>query len=39
MNKIKIVENVRPKITPIRSATNTFKIKKQNEKTTIVHTR
>jgi hypothetical protein len=39
MNKLKIVEKVPPKITPIRSASNTFKIKKQNDKTNIVYTR
>lgn len=39
MNKIKIVESVRPKITPVRSAVNTFKIKVQNDRTNIVYTR
>jgi hypothetical protein len=39
MNKIKIIEKVRPKVTPIRSEINTFKIKAQNDKTNIVYTR
>ena len=39
MNKIIITEKVRPKITPVRTQINSFKIKKQTDKTTIVYTR
>jgi len=39
VNKLKIIEKVRPKILPVRSSTNTFKIKEQGDKTTIVYTR
>ena len=39
MNKIKITEKVRPKVTPVRSEINTFKIKVQSDKTNIVFTR
>jgi hypothetical protein len=39
MNKIRITEKVRPKVTPVRSETNTFKIRVQSDKTNIVYTR
>lgn len=39
MNKLKITESVSPRITPVRSAMNTFKIKKKADKTTIVYVR
>lgn len=39
MNKIKITEQVRPKITPVRDQVNVFKVKIQSNKTSIVYTR
>jgi hypothetical protein len=39
VNKIKITEQVRPKITPVRNEVNTFKVKLQSNKTSIVYTR
>lgn len=36
MNKIKVTETKPPKITPVKTATNTFKIKQQPSKTTIL---
>jgi hypothetical protein len=39
VNKLKIIEKVRPKIIPVRSLTNTFKVKQQTDKTSIVYTR
>jgi hypothetical protein len=36
MNKLKIIENKPPKITPVKTTTNTFKIKQQPNKTTVL---
>lgn len=35
MNKLKIIESKQPKVIPIRNSTNTFKIKRNVDKTTI----
>jgi hypothetical protein len=39
MNKIKIIEKKPPKITPVRTSINTFKVKNQPDKTSIVYTK
>jgi len=36
MNKLKIIENRSPKITPVKTAINTFKIKQQPNRNTVL---